>query len=32
MDYIRKEGVEDINSIKSAFIEDNGKISIIKFS
>ncbi len=30
MEYIRKEGVEDVKDIKSAFIEGDGKISIIK--
>ena len=30
MDYMRKEGVEDVKAVKSAFIEGDGKISIIK--
>lgn len=30
MDHIRREGVEDISSVKSAFIEGDGRISIIK--
>jgi uncharacterized membrane protein YcaP (DUF421 family) len=30
MDQIRKEGIEDIQSVKSAFIEGDGKISIVR--
>jgi uncharacterized membrane protein YcaP (DUF421 family) len=29
-DYIRKDGIEDVGNVKSAFIESDGKISIVK--
>lgn len=30
MEYVRKEGVDDVRNVKAAFIESDGKISIIK--
>jgi uncharacterized membrane protein YcaP (DUF421 family) len=30
LDYLRKEGIEDVNQVKAAFVESEGQITVIK--